>query len=191
MKAPFLIGERVYLRPLEVEDAPALQPWINDSRVTRTLLTARPWSQAAEREWIERAGQSRDEVHLGIALRADDRLIGTTGLFPIDWRSRHAGFGIEIGEPGEWDKGYGGEATRLMVAHAFETLNLNRVWLHVYDYNPRGIHVYEAVGFRREGVLREGAYRESRYADVIVMGILRREWPGAAAARPGDPGPGR
>ena len=46
-------------------------------------------------------------------------------------------FGISIGVKEEWDHGYGTEATELMLQHAFGTLNLNRVWLHVYEDNER------------------------------------------------------
>ena len=130
----------------------------------------------AEEEFIDKALQSEHELVLGIALQGSDRLIGGTGLHRMDFRSRHAGFGITIGEKEEWGKGYGTKATRLMVAHAFETLNLNRVWLHVYEYNQRGIRVYERIGFRKEGVLRQDTYREGRYWDTIVMATLREEW---------------
>ena len=63
--------------------------------------------------------------------------------------------------------------TRLMVGHAFETMNLNRVWLHVYEFNEAGGRAYEKVGFHKEGVLRQDVYREGRYWDTIVMGIQR------------------
>jgi RimJ/RimL family protein N-acetyltransferase len=86
-----------------------------------------------------------------------------------------------LGEPEEWGKGYGSEATRLVLRYAFETLNLNRVWLHVYEYNERGLRAYEKAGFRREGRLRQEMFRDGRYWDTIVMGILRDEW---LAARP-------
>jgi hypothetical protein len=59
---------------------------------------------------------------------------------------------------------------------SFDTLNLNRLWLHVYDSNPAGIRCYEKVGFKREGVLRQDHFGEGRYADTIVMGLLRDEW---------------
>ncbi len=93
----------------------------------------------------------------------------------ISW-CRRASFGILIGDKAAWGKGYGSEATRLMLRHAFETLNLNRVWLHVYEYNQRGIRAYEKVGFRREGVLRQDTFRDGRYWDTIAMAVLREEW---------------
>jgi len=80
------------------------------------------------------------------------------------------------GEKAEWSKGYATEATHLLIGHAFETLNLNRVWLHVYDKNPRALRAYEKVGFKKEGVLRQDHYREGRYWNTIVMAILREEW---------------
>jgi len=48
-----------------------------------------------------------------------------------------------------------------MVRHAFETLNLTAVWLHVYEYNPRGMRAYERVGFKREGILRQANYAKA------------------------------
>jgi RimJ/RimL family protein N-acetyltransferase len=70
-----------------------------------------------------------------------------------------------------------------MVKHCFETLNLHRVWLHVFEYNPRGQKAYLKVGFQREGVLRQSIFREGRYWDTIVMAILREDWNNAEAAR--------
>jgi RimJ/RimL family protein N-acetyltransferase len=178
VKNPFLIGTKVYLRPLEREDAPLLVRWINDPEVTETLNFYRPMNLRAEEEFIDRALQSEHDLALGIALAEGDRLIGTTGLHQIDFRNRHAGFGISLGDKGEWGKGYGTETTRLLVRHCFETLNLHRVWLHVFQYNERGIRTYEKVGFKREGVLRQDRYKGGRYWDTWVMAILREEWEG-------------
>jgi len=185
MQNSFLCGEKVYLRPLEKEDGPALVPWLNDPAVTRTLQISQPMSLLAEIAYLEKISQSKDDVTLGIVSRQSDKLIGAAGLHQIDWRARHASFGILIGILEEWGKGYGTEATHLMMHHAFGTMNLNRVWLHVVSTHEAGIRAYERVGFRREGVLRQQFYREGRYQDLLVMAILRDEWaaPEAATAR--------
>lgn len=176
MKNAFLSGERVHLRPLELADAPTIVTWFNDPAVRRTLKAHRPMTVEGEHQWMERMRASDRDVVLGIVPRGSEQLIGVTGLHGIDIRHRQAGFGITIGEKSEWDKGYGTEVTALMVAHAFETLNLHRVWLHVYDFNPRGRRVYERVGFQLEGTLREAYFGEGRYHDVHVMAVLRHEW---------------
>jgi RimJ/RimL family protein N-acetyltransferase len=173
---PYLVGTKIYLRPLDRADAPLLVPWINDPDVTRTIRFRRPMNLQAEEAFIDRLYQSEHDVVLGIALKEADRLIGVTGLHQLDSKNRHAGFGISIGDKGEWGKGYGTEATLLMVRHAFETLNLNRVWLQVYEYNEPAIRIYEKLGFRREGMLRQENYREGRYWDTITMAILCEEW---------------
>lgn len=177
MKNPFLIGTKVYLRPLEREDAPLFVPWVNDTEVTRTLETLyRPINLQTEVDFIERMYKSEHDVVFGIAVRETDALIGVTGLHQIDCKNRRAVFGIVIGEKSEWGKGYGTEATALITGYAFETLNLNRVSLRVYEDNKRGIRAYERVGFKKEGILRQDIYREGRYWDTITMAILREEW---------------
>src|SRR5262249_38238823 len=126
--------------------------------------------------FLRKIAEGPDNVTLGVVVRATDQLIGTAGLHQIDHRTRQAAFGISLGDKAAWGHGYGTEVTRLVVGHAFETLNLNRVWLHVFEYNPRAAHVYEKVGFRHEGRLRQSAFRDGRYWDTLVMGILRSEW---------------
>src|SRR5262245_41829341 len=176
MKNPFLIGTKIYLRPLEREDAPLYVSWLNDPEVTRTLLFYRPINLQAEVDFIESAYRGEHEVTLGIALKETDTLIGATGLSLMDFKNRHTSFGIFIGEKSEWGKGYGTKATALITGYAFETLNMNRVWLNVYEYNERGVRAYERVGFKREGILRQDRYHEGRYWDTIIMGILCEEW---------------
>jgi RimJ/RimL family protein N-acetyltransferase len=179
MQNPHVIGERVYLRPLERADARTVQPWFNDPEVTANLQLRRPVNLDFEEEFIAKALESPDRVILGAALRADDRLIGSTGIETIDFDNRSGQFGIAIGDKAEWGKGFGTEVTRLMTGYGFERLNLNRLWLHVYDTNPGAARVYERVGYRREGVLRQARWQSTRYVDTIVMGMLREEWPKA------------
>jgi len=183
VKAPYLIGNRIYLRPLEREDAPQFIQWVNDPEITRTLVFRAPINLQAEEDFIDKITRDEHSLTLGIALRANDQLIGGTGFHLIDWRNRQASFGILL-DKAEWGKGYGTEVTALLVRHAFETLNLNRVWLHAYEYNERSIRVYEKVGFRKEGVLRQDNFREGRYWDTIIMAILREEWRPSSAESP-------
>ena len=131
MKNVFLAGTKVCLRPLDRADAPLFVEWVNDPQVTRTLLLYRPMTLEAEEEFLTNVTKSDKDIVLGIVARDSDALIGIAGLHQIDFKDRHAAFGIFIGEVSEWAKGYCTEATSLMVQYAFETLNLHRVWLHV------------------------------------------------------------
>jgi RimJ/RimL family protein N-acetyltransferase len=178
----FLVGPTVLLRPLEPEDVAVVAPWLNDQEVIRYTRQYRPMTRARESEWLNRVSNSETDVVLGIAPRASNELIGMAGLHAIDFRSRHCLFGITIGVKEAWNKGYGTETARLLVEHAFLTLNLNRVGLHVHEYNERGVRAYEKAGFRREGRLRQEVFRDGRYWDTFVMGVLRDEWLAARQA---------
>src|SRR5437868_8506455 len=101
MDNPFLIGTKVYLRPLERADARQCVTWINHPEITRTLFVYRPMNLRAEEEFLDKALQNENELLLGIVIRATDRLIGGAGLHEIDFKNRHAGFGIVIGEKEE------------------------------------------------------------------------------------------
>jgi UDP-4-amino-4,6-dideoxy-N-acetyl-beta-L-altrosamine N-acetyltransferase len=176
MYNPFLIGELIYLRPLEREDAPTIVPWFNDPEVTRFLLRHRPMSLRQEEQFIDHLQQSDTNIGLAIIRRDVDQMIGVTGLHQFNDKNRNAVFGISIGDKDAWGFGFGTEATVLLLRYAFETLNLHRIMLQVFEYNPRAMHIYEKLGFRKEGVLRQENYRDGRYWDTIVMGLLREEW---------------
>lgn len=176
MKTPFLIGPRLYFRPLEREDSPRVAAYMNDPAVRRTLLAHRPMTRAQEDAWLEGLGKDENHVVLGIARQSDDVLIGATGLHHLNFRGRHAELGLVLGERSAWGQGFGTEATRMMLDYGFGTLNLNRVWLQVYASHTPAIRVYEKAGFRKEGVQREHHFLDGRHEDGVLMGILRSEW---------------
>jgi diamine N-acetyltransferase len=193
MPPVFLTGTHICLRALDRADAPAILPWVNDQEVIQHLLIHRPTNLAMEEAFIDSVARSEHDLVFGMCERRTDRLIGVTGLHRIDDKNRQAMFGIFIGGAGSRGKGYGSEATAMVVHYAFNTLNLNRVWLHVYEDNTPGIRAYEKVGFVKEGVLRQDSFRRGRYWDTVVMGILRAEvTPGSPrpAIRPARKGPG-
>jgi RimJ/RimL family protein N-acetyltransferase len=173
---PTLVGEKVKLRPLLVPDAPRLVALLADARITRNLRLRTPVTLAAEREFIAALPHATDQLVLGITVRDDGRLIGVAGLHQLTDPARQAELGLFLGGPEEWGRGYGTEVTRLLCAHGFDVLKLNRIWLHVFADNERAMRAYVRVGFQREGVLREAAVRGSERLDVVSMAILRAEW---------------
>jgi RimJ/RimL family protein N-acetyltransferase len=84
--------------------------------------------------------------------------------------------GIVIGDKNYWGQGYGTDAVRAVLRWAFDYLNLNRVWLTVYDYNERAFRCYAKCGFRHEGTMRQAKYADGEHHDELMMGILRDEF---------------
>jgi RimJ/RimL family protein N-acetyltransferase len=169
---PYRVGDKIYLRALEKADAKTVTPWFNDLEITRNLTSWRPLSLETEEGFIAALADAQHDLVLGICEKSSDALVGVTGLHGFAPPDLKAMFGIMLGRE-HHDKGYGSEATRLMVKIAFETVNVHRVWLEVHLRNQGGLRAYEKAGFQREGLLREAVYRDGGWLDVVVMGILR------------------
>lgn len=183
-----IYADRIRMRQNERSDIPTFTQWLNDPEVVAGLSIYLPISHAAEEKWFENMlTLPMAERPLAIEARLGEngsnasgwKLIGNCSFHEIDWKNRTGEIGILIGEKEYWNRGYGTEVMRLMLRHGFETLNLNRVYLRVFHTNPRAIHCYEKAGFVHEGRLRQGEFKHGAYMDVLLMGVLRSEWPQA------------
>ena len=142
------------------------------------MWPATPFSVKKIEEWVKKdLEESRpNSVFFLIREKAENRLIGEIGLDGIRWNHGDTFVGIGIGERELWGKGYGTDAMRVMLRYAFTELNLHRVSLDVFEYNPRGIRSYEKAGFKVEGHHRGALNRDGRRWNEYFMGILRSEW---------------
>jgi RimJ/RimL family protein N-acetyltransferase len=180
-----IYGERIRLRRNERSDIPKFVEWLNDPEVRRYLLINLPISMANEELWFENMLKlPANEQPFGIEIRENGteagdehwRLIGNCSFMNIDATVRSAEVGIFIGDKSCWNKGYGTEVMGMLLTLGFDTLNLNRIYLRVYEANKGGIRAYEKAGFIHEGRLREGTFQNGKYCDVLLMSVLRAEW---------------
>lgn len=173
---PVLVGPRITLRPLRRDDASALFDLARDPKVTRHLSWPSPQRVEDTAAFIDSVLASDDDsaCHLCIALREGDQPIGVTSLVHIDRRQRNAIIGSWIGVP-HWSKGLMRESKALLLSHAFDTIGLERVHAWVQLENQRSLSSLEACGFRREGVARRFLRRGDRFANAVLMAILRDE----------------
>jgi RimJ/RimL family protein N-acetyltransferase len=172
-----LRGRSVVLRRHRDRNLPDVTRWYRDPELARlTRYQIRPMSL----EEIERFFYSRllsdEAVAYAIHDADSDRLIGLTTFSALDADNGSVLFHITIGEHDAWGKGYGTEATELMLSHAFERLGLHRVGLSVFEFNERALRAYEKAGFQVEGRLRAAISRDGRWWDELQMGILADEW---------------
>lgn len=176
-----IVGTKVRLRAMERSDLPLFVTWFNDPQVTAGLMLSIPLSFEDEQNWFDSMQKTPAEQH---PLMIDYHLgenwipVGDGGFHVINWRVRSAEVGIMIGEKQYWNQGLGTEAMQLLLRHGFQTLNLNRIELRVYETNRRAIRSYEKVGFVHEGRMRQAMYKEGAYVDVLWMSVLRSEWQG-------------
>lgn len=176
---PVLSTARLVLRPMGPDDAAAVQKWAGDFEVADTALNIpHPYPDGLADEWIAmhgRAWREGREAVFAITARADGTLMGAIGLAGIDARHRHAEMGYWLGRP-FWNLGLATEAARAVLRFAFDTLDLERVFAHHFVRNPASGRVLEKIGMVREGVLRAHVRQWGRPEDLVVCGILRREW---------------
>lgn len=160
--------------------AEAFARWGRDSEYSRLLdsSVSAPVSVKKITEWMEKdlEKSSPTEYYFMIRRLEDDLLVGLIGLDGNIIPHGEAFVGIGIGERELWSKGYGSDAMRVILRYGFSELNLRRVSLDVFEYNPRAIRSYEKVGFVHEGRVRGYLHRSGQRWDLIFMGILREEW---------------
>jgi RimJ/RimL family protein N-acetyltransferase len=172
-----LVGSRVVLRRHVADNLGAFRRWYSDPEVVRLTRYQDGPMQPDE---IERFFQVRalgsGSLAMAIHVRETRRLIGSCAFSQMDGDNGSVLFHITIGERDAWGHGYGTEATRLMVEHAFQTLGLHRVALSVFAFNERAIRSYRRVGFVLEGRSREAIWRDGRWWDELHMSLLDHEW---------------
>jgi len=174
-------GKLVRLSAYDPEEmSKAFARWNRNSEYQRLLfgMPRRMLSTNAELKWMEEEVGEMSPASYFFTMRtlADDKLLGELSLDVVDWSSRDAYVAIGIGETEYWGKGYGTDAMNILLRFAFNEINLQRVTLSVFEYNPRAIRSYEKLGFRHEGCRRLALNRGGRRWNELYMGILREEW---------------
>jgi RimJ/RimL family protein N-acetyltransferase len=174
-----IIGDGIRLRAAERTDIPKFVEWLNDIDVRQYLTIYFPMSMAAEEKWYEDNVQRPPaEQVLVIEIFTENgwKAIGNISYMHLSDIDRAAEVGLFIGDKTEWNKGYGRKALKLMLNYGFYSLNLNRVYLQVFENNLRGIRAYKATGFVEEGRMRQAKFSNGKYLDVLLMSVLRDEW---------------
>ncbi|MCY4436046.1 MAG: GNAT family protein [Chloroflexi bacterium] len=173
-----MVGEKVALGPLRKDLVPTYTRWYNNFYTLRTLgATPLPLTlEQDERQHERLIANAKTDISFTIYERCGSRPIGNAGLLDVDYRNRTAELALAIAEPDARGKGYGTEATQLVVDYAFTALGLHNVMLTVFEYNLAGIRVYNKTGFKEFGRRRESVFMGGKLWDMILMDCLSSEW---------------
>lgn len=183
MRNSIMVGERVYLRPLELDDAELMA--YGDMVETDDMMERGriPGSPIAYRRYIEDgqpkpANATPPEVHFSICLRGEpnaDTAIGAVNIDHIDWINRTGETGSGL-LPAYRNQGYGTEAKHLLLEYAFDRLQLHIIESHVWEPNTRSAAALAKQGYRLAGRLKWDELHHGVYRDVLVFDVLRDEW---------------
>ena len=167
-------GKRIYLSPMNEEDAEIYTIWMNDREITDNLgSSTMVFSEEAERGWVE---ENSGEYQFAIIESESNEIIGNCGIQAVTHTFQRAELGLFIGDEENRNKGYGKEVLSLLLEYCFDTLNLHNVMLKVFSFNERAVHTYSRVGFKEIGRRREAYYAKGRFWDEIYMDILKDEF---------------
>jgi RimJ/RimL family protein N-acetyltransferase len=171
---PILDGELVQLRPVHPDDA---QHYLSVD-VESLRLAGTRHGQTAEQltNWYASCATRPDRLDLAIIDRSTGEWAGEVVLIDLDQDNLSCTLRIVLAGPRFFDRGFGTETMRLVLAHAFDVVNLHRIELDVFAFNERAAHVYRKVGFRVEGIKRHTLRRGDQWIDAWTMAILRDEW---------------
>jgi len=166
---------RLILRPLRTEDAPALLEARGDPEVMR-FWDWPPQKNAAEIARIitdHRSAIAEETVRWWVVAPSPDApAIGECDLSEIDSHNKRAELGF-LFRRASWGKGYAREAVDAVINHAFGPLGLERLSARIHAGNEHGRRLLEKLGFSYEGMLHGYVLREGVRVDCLVFGLLR------------------
>lgn len=182
---PFLVGDRIYLRPLQESDLnDQYLRWLNDQDVTKYLEAGRfPVTPDDLRQYFERFAHGKDDLIFAIIDKVTEFHIGNVTLNHIQWVHRTADTGLMIGRKEFWGLGYAREAWTLVIDYAFRRLGLRKVIAGAIAENAASIRTLQKLGFRAEGVLRKELLADGEYRDVLRFGLFAGEFHAAGEHR--------
>lgn len=182
---PVLTGSRIELRPFDERAIDAMIGILQEPDVlvktgtVHSRITAdHPFDEANTRDWYSRRNDKQNRLDLAIYVPELDQYVGEVVFNEYDPDNFSVNYRIAIGQSGQ-NKGFGTEATKLMVDYGFEHLGLNRIELEVYDFNARARHVYTSCGFVPEGRRREALNIDGEFHDAILKAVIRSDWEAA------------
>ncbi|SEK89094.1 GNAT family N-acetyltransferase [Ruminococcus albus] len=165
---------KVTIRRFERTDIPKKVEWINNPENNKYLHYDIPICVEKTEKWFD--SHIGDNSRFDAIIEADGIPVGTIGLLSIDKTNNKAEYYIAMGETSYKGKGIAKEASRLILEYAFDTLDLNRVYLHTEYDNIAAQKLFERVGFTKEGLIRQDLLSHGKYVDRYVYGCLKEEW---------------
>lgn len=185
---PVLQGERIILRTPFMHDAGDFYSFARDEENCRYVLWDAHQSVSDSRNVLRgiiRRNKRGDPATFAIALKSDNRFIGTIGFQWIDIQSCSCELGYSIARR-LWNRGLGTEALKTLLPFAFEKLDLNRIEAKHDVLNPASGKVLLHLGFRQEQIARSSLSLKGRMADMAHYVLLKEDWTKSAAVIKGN-----
>ena len=125
---------------------------------------------AKEKKWF--ADYQKDKKKKFFTICDQSTPIGWMGLTNISKVNQNAEIFIAIGEDNYHGKGIGKIALNWIIDYGFSKLNLHKINLSVYEYNPRAIRLYQSLGFINEGDMQDEVFFDGKFHKLLLMALF-------------------
>ena len=173
-----LTGRGVRLEPLAREHlGPLLAVATTNPELYR--YTSTPTTEAEAEAYFARAFRERGEgTAYPFVLLVDGQVVGTSRYSSLNTSNRNCELGFTWLAPAVQGTGVNLESKYLMLRHAFETLDLLRVYFYTDARNERSARAIRKLGAVYEGTMRaERVMKDGHIRDTLLFSIIYTDWP--------------
>ena len=178
LQQPELTTQRLQLRALRLEDAPAVKRLAGDFAIADTTANVpHPYEDGMAEQWMadrETALADGRGLTCAVVEAEGKELVGAIGL-EVDWHNRVGEVGYWIGRP-YWNRGYATEALKAMLNIAFDAVGLNRVQARHLVRNPASGRVMAKCGMTQEATMRAAFRKWGKFEDAAQYAVLLDQW---------------
>ncbi len=171
-----LIAEQIYLRPIELTDVNEnYLSWLNDEDVMQGIATS-GYNIEKLTQYVNEKIKNKSIAFFAICDNITNQHIGNVKIDFFDEKTNISEIGLLIGNKNYWGKGIGYEACKLAINYGFNTMNLRKIYLAVYENNLNAKKIYDKLGFKLEGTLRKHILSKGILCDKYLMGLFKEEF---------------
>ena len=160
------------LRQFEKSHLEVTYLWIGSTRIRKDFLLKRNISWEDHLKWNEQL--KIDSTQKIFAIINKGHYCGNCGFKFINADDSKAELWIYLGDPGCEGKGIAKLALIELIKYGFETLKLNKIYLHVADFNLRAIEIYKRLGFKSEGFFVDDYKKDNTYFSIHRFYLLNQ-----------------
>ncbi len=175
---PIITTDRLVLRKIVPEDLYDMYEYACEPEVSRFLLWSPHLNIMETRghiEYLQKQYRKSCCTDWGVALKTNNKLIGTCGFSTVDFHNNKAEIGYVLSNKYR-GRGYMREAVRAVMDVGFNRLGLNRIEARILEGNVSSEKLAESVGMSKEGTLRRALFIKGVYKTFSYYAITEEDF---------------
>lgn len=172
-------GKIVGLRSVEFKDLEQLKDWRNIPSFRKNFREFRELNSFNQEIWLKKTNNSPNDFMFVFVNLKTSKIIGAGGLLYTDWIIRSADFSFYIGWNESYidNKGFAIEATELLLEYGFNVLNLNKIWMELYEFDTAKLDFFlNKFNFKIDGTLRDNCFNDGKYWDSKIISLIKKDY---------------